>query len=251
MPSPYIIAGAAAGVALLGYGLMRKVKAGTLTKAEKEKTFKAAYDAGFSSGKDDGTADAGKVHNPRGLLNYSDVKEVQQQYDNGYNDGYEKFWTAPPKVDVTLDSSPSAGGKTSTMSAYDYGCSRGTSSGRADGASGADSSWGYNLETAGSKKRQAESGNPAEYRDGYKRCYIAAYATAYAAKGTLSGSEGKLSDPVAIDWFSVSGLSAVGSLRLKQRAQQWSGGRRISATSGGGAKYAKLGAEDGTQIGGA
>lgn len=225
MISPWIVGGAVGGAALLGYGLMRKIKTSKLPTAA---VLKSAYDAGKSSGELDGTADAGKAHNPRGLLNYSDVPAVQTQYDNGYNDGYEAKWTAPAKTpDVVMDSTPSAGGKSDKISAYDYGCSRGTSSGKADGSSGADSSWGYNLETAGSKKRQAESGNAADYREGYKKCYIAAYAVAYAAKGTLAESEGKLGkDELGIDWFSVSGLAQVG--RLKARAPLWAGGQRVS-----------------------
>lgn len=190
MADPIIIG----GVVIVAGALAYIFWPGTASAADKAAADKKILDAACAAGTADGTghgaADKGLAHNPRPLLNYSDSKPVQQQYENCYNDGYEKFWVAPTPV-VIKDSTPSTGGAGS-MSAGAYGCSRGTSSGRAAYENGEDgNSWAAKLETDGSKKRQAESGDAATYRQRYKECFISAFtqaATEAAIKGTFSGS---------------------------------------------------------------
>jgi len=183
--------GTAVAIAL-GYGLMKasgaKVPSPDAAKKARDAVLSKGYDAGRLEGAADGKADAGKAHDPRPLLNYSTDAEVQKSYENGYNDGYESSWVAPPTVDVVHDSTPSAGGASKGMSAYDYGYSRGRSTGYKDGIDGKDADMKSPLETSGSLKRQAESGNPAEYRRGYADGYRVGYV-----KGIEKASEGSVS----------------------------------------------------------
>jgi len=183
--------GTAVAIAL-GYGLMKasgaKVPSPDAAKKARDAVLSKGYDAGRLEGAADGKADAGKAHDPRPVLNYSTDAEVQKSYENGYNDGYESSWVAPPTVDVVHDSTPSAGGASKGMSAYDYGYSRGRSTGYKDGIDGKDADMKSPLETSGSLKRQAESGNPAEYRRGYADGYRVGYV-----KGIEKASEGSVS----------------------------------------------------------
>ena len=142
---PVLLAGGAAALGLLGLGgykLMQKSKAtAALTDAEKKRNavLTAAYLAGKKDGAADATADSGKVHNPRPITNFSADVKVQQQFENGYNDEYEKLWVAPAVVpDVVPDAPPMPGGSKG-MSVYKYGESRGLSAAEvgAHGAAGA------------------------------------------------------------------------------------------------------------------
>lgn len=190
MAFPVVPVVAGAGVALLAtLFLMKSSKASSLDPAERNKQIIAAYDAGVKDGKADGTADSGKAHNPRPLLNFSADPVLQQKYDNGYNDGYEKNWVAPAAdvPSIVVDSKPTSGGKTGSQTPTEYGCERGQSSGYADARDGYERSSEQNLATTGSKKRQAESGNPAAYRAAYTDCYNKAY-TGYIVGKTAGES---------------------------------------------------------------
>lgn len=181
MVAPLIMYGAPAAAAIgtgIWYFLKRK-KARSGGADPRSMAITKAYGDGKKDGTKDGTADKGKPHNPRPLINYSDDPGLQTQFENGYNDGYEATWVAPTGYSVTLDpdaTTPSAGGAKG-MSACDYGKSRGRSSGYEDAKDGSGMIYASRLATDASKKRQAESGDPAEYR----RCYTEAYEAAQGA----------------------------------------------------------------------
>lgn len=171
MADPIIIGGVVVVAGVLTY-IFWPSDASAAEIAKKKKVMEAACAAGGTDGNADGLADKGVAHNPRPLLNYSDDKDAQQAFENCYNDKYEKVWVAPPKMDVTKDATKAPGGAKDGEDAFNYGCSRGKTSGwndRVDGYSR--DSYATNLASDGSKKRQTESGDPARYRAGYIQCY--------------------------------------------------------------------------------
>lgn len=245
------------GLGTLGYGLMRRAKLKKQAAADADArsiALKKATAIGCADGKVDGVEDAHKIHNPRPVLNHSDLKDIQQQYENSYNGCYEEVWIAPTSTpDVIKDSTPTAGGSKG-MTACAYGTSRGRSAGlkAADdgiGGSEAASMFKANLETDGSKKRQAESGNAAEYR----RCYLNGATSAYASRLALEAVSEILptsdSTTSGLSRASLSTPTTVG--RIGRGLGFWQGGRKVTAVSGARERYSStVAAEQAISTGG-
>lgn len=229
METKWIITGAVGLVAVVGGLIWWKVASPSdadMLKMKVEIDKKKFYDIGFKEGSAQGSTDRGKPHNPEVTLNLAEatlpkgtlatyVNDVQQSYENGVNDGYERYWTGPiPVVITTMDvpATPKDGGVKAGQSAYDYGFSRGKSRGYSDGYAVDTHDVSYYLETDGSKERQIESGNPAEYRKGYTTGYASGVAAGSAQKAFEEVKPTESSDTGFVSGVPGSRGSSVGTL---------------------------------------
>jgi len=186
-----------AATALAGYFLLKPSSSSTKKSTSsntddasaKQNAYDMGHEAGCAQGSDDKKAGASNSPPASSSLTGFAKSSSPTDYYAGFLKGYGDCYASGAVTSYTVSSDKSSGG----LSAYDYGCKRGSASGKADGEAGYENSAAYNLTTDGSIQRQKESGNPAEYRRGYTACYTETWAAGsayYDAEHSLGHAPG-------------------------------------------------------------